>query len=149
MSSYAGEQAVTKVSHHVISANECDGLVLDIGANTGFYSMLPLSEECEGVTTFDPQPSCVRYIEHAFVRKGFKNGVIIPHLVGHIAGQTIKLDVSFNCAGRCPVQQHEAENVDPGNIVDVRMITLHFRTTSVFHWPKSTPRGENIEFCCP
>jgi len=121
---HPGEQAVTEVFHHVLAATKCDGLVLDIGANTGFYSMISLSEGCENVITFDPQPSCVRHIKHAFVRNGFRKGVVIPYLVDDISGKPVKLDASLNCAGRWPVQQHEAKTVDPDNIIDVNTTTL-------------------------
>lgn len=124
VSNHHGEQAVTEVFHHVLAATKCQGLVLDIGANTGFYSMLSLSKGCENVITFDPQPSCVRHIKHGFVQNGFEKGVIIPHLVDHISGKAIDLDASLNCGGRWPVQQHENVNTDPANIIPVETTTL-------------------------
>jgi FkbM family methyltransferase len=116
----ARSSAVALLLTATLGTDEDGGMDL----HSGFYSMLSLSEGCEDVITFDPQPSCVRHIKHAFVRNGFEKGVIIPHLVDHISGQSDKLDASLNCAESWPVQQYEAGSVDPDNILDVRTTTL-------------------------
>jgi SAM-dependent methyltransferase len=119
-----GEKAVTESFHHIIAATKCNGLVLDIGANTGFYSMLTLSEGCKQVVSFDPQPSCVRHIEHALVKNDFKHGAIVPRPVDYVSGRTLELNPKYDCAGRWPVQQHEDKAPDPADLIKVSYLVL-------------------------
>lgn len=124
-----GEKAVTEVFHHVLRATGCDGLVLDIGANTGFYSMLALSEGCSDVFCFDPQPSCVRHITHALVKNGFEGGSVIPNFVGAVGGQVIEVDTSGDCDGRWPIAEMEARETGgagsrPKNQTRIKTVTL-------------------------
>jgi hypothetical protein len=100
ISGYLGEQAVTEVVfHHVLRKTNCgaqdQAVMLDIGANTGFYSMLALSEGCQRVLLFGPQPSCVRSIAHALVQNRFEGrAAIVPHLVDVQGGRSVELDLS-------------------------------------------------------
>jgi len=119
-----GEKAVTESFHHIIAATKCNGLVLDIGANTGFYSMLTLSEGCKHVVSFDPQPSCVRHIEHALVKNDFKHGAIVPRPVDYVSGRTLELNPKYDCAGRWPVLQHEGKAPDPADLIKVSYLLL-------------------------
>lgn len=47
-----------------------DSVVLDIGANQGFYSMLAAAHGCR-VVSFEPQPECQRGLLAARARNGF------------------------------------------------------------------------------
>ena len=107
VSAQNGERAVTEVFHHVLHSTKCNGLVLDIGANTGFYSMLALAEGCRNVFMFDPQPSCSHHISHALVKKNFQGASIIPHFVGATDGEIVEVDTSDDCGGRWPIGQLE------------------------------------------
>jgi FkbM family methyltransferase len=119
VSEHGGEKAVTEVFHHVLRKIRCGtqddaGVVLDIGANTGFYSMLALSEGCQRVLLFDPQPTCVRHIAHALVKNGFEDrAAIVPHFVDVRAGRPVELDLSGNCEGRWPIGQLEDPKFKP------------------------------------
>ena len=112
---HLGEQAVTEVFHHVLRKNNCgaqdQAVMLDIGANTGFYSMLALSEGCQRVLLFDPQPSCVRSIAHPLVQNRFEgHAAIVPHFVDVQGGRSVELDLSSKCTGRWPIGQLEDAN---------------------------------------
>lgn len=66
-------------------------VVLDIGANTGFNSMLALSEGCQRVLVFQPQPACIRDIAHALVKNGFQDRAgIVPSFVDIRSGRSVE-----------------------------------------------------------
>lgn len=113
-----GEKAVTEVFHHVLRKTNCgaqsNAVVLDIGANTGFYSMLALAEGCQRVLLFEPQPPCIRDIAHALVKNGYEDRAsIIPYFVDVRSGRSVELDVATACQGRWPIGQLEDAGYKP------------------------------------
>jgi FkbM family methyltransferase len=50
-------------------------IVLDIGANTGFYGLFAASQGCQ-VYSFDPQPQCGRIIKQEILVNGFEEHMI-------------------------------------------------------------------------
>lgn len=150
VSGHNGEKAVTEVFHHVLRKTGCgaqDGaVVLDIGANTGFYSMLALSEGCQRVLLFDPQPSCVRHIAHALVQNSFESRAgIVPHFVDVRAGRSVKLDLSANCEGRWPIGQLEDVSFRPQKtkvLTTVAVYDVIPMTTRIVHAKVDTEGGE-------
>lgn len=151
VSGHSGERAVTEVFHHVLRkrakcGTQDDAVVLDIGANTGFYSMLALSEGCQRVLLFDPQPSCVRHIAHALVQNAFEGRAgIVPHFVDVRAGRSVELELSANCEGRWPIGQLEDVNFKPKETKSLTTVAISDvipMTTRIAHAKVDTEGGE-------
>lgn len=121
---HPGEKAVTEVFHHIIRKTKCEGLMLDVGSNTGFYSMLSLSQGCRNVYLFDPQPKCIYHMTHAMVKNKFEEATIIPHLVDSVSGREIDLDITAGCGGSWPVTQFIKGAPEPENIRKIKSVTL-------------------------
>ena len=118
ISQHDGEKAVTEVFHHVLRKTGCgaqdNAVVLDIGANTGFYSMLALAEGCQRVLLFEPQPACIRDIARALVKNGFEDrACIVPYFVDIRSARSVELDVMPFCEGRWPIGQLENAEYRP------------------------------------
>lgn len=113
-----GEKAVTEVFHHILRKTGCgakeNAVLLDIGANTGFYSMLALAEGCQQVLLFEPQPACIQNIAHALVKNGFEDRAgILPHFADVRSGLSVELELNPSCAGRWPIGQLEDASYRP------------------------------------
>ena len=89
-----GERLVLRAVHRAASACPAGGdgaLMLDIGANTGSYSILAAALGCRAIA-FEPQPGCRKRLraaaaQHAGVRRRLH---VVPHPVGRVAGQPLR-----------------------------------------------------------
>jgi FkbM family methyltransferase len=73
-------------------------VVLDIGANAGFYGMYAAAVGCR-TYFFDIQTECLDWINTELYENKFHHASLIPHPVGNVS-QTVHLDVSSNgCHG--------------------------------------------------
>ena len=78
------------------------GLVVDIGANEGFFGLLAASMGCRAYL-FEPQPSCQRLLYAALLLNGFGTDVarVIPRPVSSEATRML-VAPSAPCVGRIP-----------------------------------------------
>merc|ERR1719265_1899987 len=94
---------------------EAGDVVLDIGANTGFYGLLALSYGCATVF-FEPQPDCVALLEKSLEANGVDPARyrIVRHPVGGAKSTGMSLEVQPNnhCEGRFPIANFEAGHAD-------------------------------------
>jgi FkbM family methyltransferase len=92
-----GERLVLRAVHRAASGCPPNGdgaLMLDIGANTGSYSILAAALGCRAIA-FEPQPGCRKRLkaaaaaaqQHAGVRRRVH---VVPHPVGRVAGQPLR-----------------------------------------------------------
>lgn len=93
-----GEKKVTEVMAFVFR-NECpsQGLVVDVGSNTGIYGMMALRYGCQSLF-FDVQPTCQRAVNSAIYLNGFSAmGRVLPFGVS-TTSSSILVD-SSSCDG--------------------------------------------------
>ena len=79
------------------NAYEHDGLVLDVGANEGFYTLLSSAYGCRTVA-FEPQILCVAWLDYSITLNRFKHPPkLLNKIVSHIP---LEMDVnSAICSG--------------------------------------------------
>lgn len=117
-----GESKVFNVFRTVLAdGRRCqEGVVLDIGANEGFFGLLAAAWGCT-TYIFEPQPSCIAHISAAVLINGISHVVkLIPAPVGP---ENLEISVSptAHCAGQYPRRNGDAaERFHP--------IALHRRT---------------------
>jgi len=110
VSTYFGELEVGEVFQTVLS-NGCaeNEVVLDIGANTGYYGFYAASKGCK-VIFFDPQPTCAKYLQTELFANGFyDHAMVIPRPVG-VAGGKMTVSYETGCGGRFPMSEIEKGN---------------------------------------
>jgi len=113
-----GERKVTQVMLHVFGkkcrssgASTSRGLMLDIGANMGYFGMLALKSGCEALL-FDLQRGCQQFLNNALVLNGFQGtGRVVPCGVG--STPTFVNIADGTCDGRFPVSARENGDFDP------------------------------------
>merc|ERR1712070_591358 len=96
------EKAVTKVFHDVLGTKSTEdikeGIVLDIGGNTGWFSNL--AAFCYGVKVhiFEPQPDCFNVICPLFRNNAVEN-LITTHnnFVSNQKNMTLTLNTGAGC----------------------------------------------------
>ena len=95
-----GEQAVARVFDAVLTEERCKtGVVLDVGANTGMYSLFGAKRGCRAIL-FEPQPGCYRYILGAFGLNSLLSRLSLrTHPISDVPGVAVPIPVSFRCFG--------------------------------------------------
>lgn len=105
-----GEQFVTSVFIKGIEKDMVcnDGsVVLDIGANAGFYGLLASALGCN-VIFFEPQTQCVFRILQAIRANEFSDhAIIVPHGVSSLNDSYIPVSNETACEGRFPINEIE------------------------------------------
>jgi FkbM family methyltransferase len=116
-----GEQRVTAVMLHVFQGycqtNKygAGGLVLDVGANAGYYGLMALKMGCRALF-FDLQPGCHRFINNAIVINQFtNNGRVVPYGVSSTYA-SFKVP-SGQCQGRYPQEAREKNIFGQGDAI--------------------------------
>ncbi len=107
----SGEQYVTRVFRHVLEHDETEAdnnhdIVLDIGANCGFYGIM---SAVLGWRTFlfDPQPTCQTRIAYAIERNNMSSwALLVPHAVSFPLFD-MQVSSKTNCSGRFPISAQE------------------------------------------
>ena len=101
-----GEQAVTAVMLHVFRSNDkSSSLMLDIGANAGYYGLLA-ARFGHSVVQFDLQPDCIHMIHDAVFVNNFADRVRIIHQGVNDKHSNITVP-SSGCDGRFPMSAYE------------------------------------------
>jgi hypothetical protein len=91
------------------------GLMLDIGANVGFYGLMGIRMGCETLF-FDLQKGCQERINNAIVLNGYTSvGRVIPH--GIHSGPISFKTPAGGCRGNFPASAHETHTFDVGEVV--------------------------------
>jgi len=109
---YWGEQCISDVFMQILQYGcEEDEIVLDIGANIGYYGMLAASLGCK-VLMFDPQPQCARYIQTNIERNNFQSQVRVIPRPASDSPITMSVSESTGCDGRFPMTQIEQNGPD-------------------------------------
>lgn len=126
-----GEQFVTSVFVRVLGDRagelEPNAVVLDIGANAGFYGLLASSLGYNTVF-FDPQPQCVSRILLALRANNFgERSRIVAHAVTDELHTSILATNDSECEGRFPI--NEVEN--NGKLAAERLNTFELPSVSV------------------
>ena len=111
-----GEKRVGQVMLHVFD-KKCRlpdggrGLMLDVGANMGYFGMLALAAGCEALL-FDLQLGCQKFLNNALVINGFQStGRVVP---GGVGGAESFVNIADGtCDGRFPVSAREKNKFDP------------------------------------
>ena len=103
------EYAVTRIFRRL--ASDCadrDRLIVDVGANSGYYSLLSAAMGCL-VVAFEPQRGCHTRLKAAIQLNGFYHAMrLVPHPVG--LPQRAPVDVSaYGCHGAYQLRPNAAE----------------------------------------
>jgi FkbM family methyltransferase len=106
-----GEQFVTSVFMLALGdgdwVHDDRAVVLDIGANAGFYGLLSASLGYQTVL-FDPQPQCASRILLALRANGFlERARVVVHPVSNAIGGSIRVSNASVCEGRFPINEIE------------------------------------------
>ena len=107
---HAGEKAVTAVFRSVLATSHADDddLVLDIGANAGFYGIMSASLGWR-TYLFDPQPTCQTYIAYAIAANNITSrALLVPHAVAY-PDFAMLVSSATNCSGRFPISAQEQD----------------------------------------
>lgn len=93
------EAMVTRVFRRL--ASECvdrDRLIVDVGANSGYYSLVSAALGCQ-VVAFEPQPGCQKRLAEAIKTNGFHEAMrFVPRPVGLPPGRILGVN-PHGCAG--------------------------------------------------
>eukprot|EP01084_Bolivina_argentea_P197530 338494_1 len=108
-----GEKYVRTVFSIVLSNNInilSSSIMIDIGANMGYYGILSLSMGIGKAIFFEPQPACVQIIESLVTLNAFNQRArIINHPIGN--GKLLEVP-SMECDGRFPINKQENGKVN-------------------------------------
>jgi FkbM family methyltransferase len=97
-----------------------DGLVLDVGANEGFYALLASAYGCRALS-FEPQPRCVAWISWAVAMNRFKHPVKVVNQV--VSKDPLSFQVPVNtCSGMQNYGTSDPPN--PGDLTTVSSVSL-------------------------
>lgn len=113
-----GEQFVTRVALEALQPivrgatdDNSDVVVLDIGANAGFYGMLALGLGYH-VVFFDPQPQCVYRILYGIrANDAADRARVVPHGVSSIPDSYIPVSNETDCIGIYPMDEMQAGTI--------------------------------------
>ena len=122
----AGERKVTLVMLSVFgkSCESSNNLMLDIGANMGYYGLLATKSGCEALF-FDLQNGCQKFCNNAIVLNGFQNSArVVPFGVESIETIIRIDDGGFICDGRFPVSAREKRSTGGRPKVEVSIAPL-------------------------
>jgi len=131
-----GEKQVTKVMVHVfqnyynsISSSQSDtqrGIMLDVGANAGYYGIMAASYRLPAVL-FDLQPECVEVIQNSIFVNGFGDYMrVIPKGVSE-GGSTNITVPDDGCDGQFPFKDSQPNSQH--HSVELHPLSYYFRTT--------------------
>jgi len=125
------ERRITRVMEFVFKEG-CprNALMLDVGANTGFFGLLAMRMGCEALF-FDLQPQCQTLVNSALFLNGFgAKGRVLPY--GVAASQSTLQVGTAGCDGRFPASAHEQGtfNHPKGKSVEVELQPLHYFVNS-------------------
>eukprot|EP00026_Physarum_polycephalum_P009182 Phypoly_transcript_09295.p1 GENE.Phypoly_transcript_09295~~Phypoly_transcript_09295.p1 ORF type:complete len:395 (+),score=59.00 Phypoly_transcript_09295:203-1387(+) len=79
-SGFTGEWTVREVFKKVLARSPAEGspnLVLDVGSNSGLFSMIAAIYNTKRIYAFDPQPLCAQYVTLASKLNGFHNRLAV------------------------------------------------------------------------
>jgi len=122
----AGERKVTLVMLSVFgkSCESSNNLMLDIGANMGYFGLLAIKSGCEALL-FDLQNGCQKFCNNAIVLNGFQNSArVVPFGVESIETIIRIDDGGFICDGRFPVSAREKRSTGGRPKVEVSIAPL-------------------------
>jgi len=118
----ANEKLIIQSMHEVANNAKClekgpmdqRPLFLDVGANEGYFTLLPIAYGCRAMT-FDGQPQCIRKLHLSLALNYHLPGeaTIYNNIVMDSAGQTLEVS-ELTCGGRVSARGENGAFVEPG-----------------------------------